>query len=49
MYNISQGTSATPGNQMGIFEDIGDVYSQEDLNEFFATLYSYVWACVLAP
>jgi tripeptidyl-peptidase-1 len=41
MYNISQGTSATKGNELGIFEGIGDVYAQEDLDLFFSTLYSY--------
>ncbi|KAJ5215379.1 uncharacterized protein N7498_001786 [Penicillium cinerascens] len=38
MYNITEGTSATEGNELGIFEDIGDVYAQEDLNLFFTTL-----------
>jgi hypothetical protein len=42
MYNISQGNSATKGNELGIFEGIGDVYAQEDLDLFFSTLYSYV-------
>lgn len=39
MYNITDGDKATPGNELGIFEDIGDVYSQEDLNLFFTTFY----------
>jgi tripeptidyl-peptidase-1 len=38
MYNITEGTSATQGNELGIFEGIGDVYAQEDLNLFFTTL-----------
>lgn len=38
MYNISLGAKAAPGNQLGIFEDLGDVYSQTDLDLFFATL-----------
>ena len=42
MYNISEGHSATEGNELGIFEGIGDVYAQEDLDLFFSTLYSYV-------
>lgn len=42
MYNISEGHSATKGNELGIFEGIGDVYAQEDLDLFFANLYSYV-------
>ncbi|KAJ5319748.1 hypothetical protein N7508_000031 [Penicillium antarcticum] len=42
MYNISQGTSATKGNELGIFEGIGDVYAQADLDLFFSTLYSQI-------
>ncbi|KAG9949310.1 aorsin, partial [Aureobasidium melanogenum] len=38
LYNITQATSAEAGNELGIFEDLGDVYSQTDLNEFFLTL-----------
>jgi tripeptidyl-peptidase-1 len=38
LYNITQATSAQAGNELGIFEDLGDVYSQTDLNEFFLTL-----------
>lgn len=42
MYNITAGTTATKGNELGIFEGVGDVYAQEDLNLFFATLARYV-------
>lgn len=38
MYNISEPTKAAPNNQLGIFEDIDDKYSQTDLNQFFLTL-----------
>jgi tripeptidyl-peptidase-1 len=38
MYNVSDGTKATKGNELGIFEDLGDVYSQEDMNLFFSTV-----------
>ncbi|WPG97613.1 subtilisin-like protein [Acrodontium crateriforme] len=38
IYNISQATTAYPGNELGIFEDLGDVYSQTDLDEFFLAL-----------
>lgn len=38
MYNITRGTKKALGNQLGIFEDLGDVYSQTDLNKFFAGL-----------
>lgn len=41
MYNIPAGNTSTKGNEMGIFEDIGDVYSQQDLDEFFTT-FTYV-------
>ncbi|KAJ5670945.1 hypothetical protein N7507_000072 [Penicillium longicatenatum] len=40
MYNITSGTTATKGNELGIFEGVGDVYAQEDLNLFFSTLAS---------
>jgi tripeptidyl-peptidase-1 len=42
MYNISRGTTAQAGNQLGIFEDLGDYYSQTDLNEFFLTFAQYI-------
>ena len=38
MYNITEPTKAAAGNQLGIFEDLNDKYSQTDLNEFFLTL-----------
>lgn len=37
LYNVTAGTKAAAGNQLGIFEDLGDVYSQTDLNLFFAS------------
>ncbi|KAJ5924991.1 hypothetical protein N7454_007630 [Penicillium verhagenii] len=40
MYNVTTGTTATKGNELGIFEGVGDVYAQEDLDLFFATLAS---------
>ncbi|KAH6676397.1 putative alkaline serine protease AorO [Halenospora varia] len=36
LYNITTPTLADPSNALGIFEDLGDVYSQADLNSFFA-------------
>ena len=39
MYNITNATLAAEGNELGIFEDLGDVYAQEDLNDFFTSLY----------
>lgn len=41
MYNIPPGHSATKGNELGIIEFMGDVYSEEDLDMFFATFYPY--------
>ena len=38
LYNITTPTKAAAGNQLGIFEDLDDMYSQTDLNDFFATL-----------
>ena len=38
LYNITKPTKANPNNKLGIFEDLGDVYSQTDLNDFFLTL-----------
>jgi tripeptidyl-peptidase-1 len=37
LYNVTKATKAAAGNQLGIFEDLGDVYSQTDLDLFFAT------------
>lgn len=38
MYNVTYPTTAADGNQLGIFEDLGDIYDQPDLNLFFQTL-----------
>lgn len=38
MYNITQGTTAAPGNELGIFETMNDIYSQTDLDLFFSHL-----------
>lgn len=38
LYNITKPTTAVKGNQLGIFEDLGDHYSPTDLTEFFTTL-----------
>ncbi|KAL5329892.1 hypothetical protein ACEPPN_003412 [Leptodophora sp. 'Broadleaf-Isolate-01'] len=38
LYNVTKPTKAAPGNQLGIFEDLGDVYSQTDLDLFFLSL-----------
>ncbi|KAI1325767.1 subtilisin-like protein [Xylariaceae sp. FL0255] len=38
-YNMPNGTTAYPGNQLGIFESLDDHYSKHDLDVFFATAY----------
>ena len=38
LYNITAPTKAAKGNELGIFEDLGDVYSQTDLDDFFGAL-----------
>jgi tripeptidyl-peptidase-1 len=42
LYNIPKGTKATPGNELGIFEDLGDVFAQEDLDAFFTLFAPYI-------
>lgn len=42
LYNVTSPTKSAAGNQLGIFEDLGDVYSQTDLNLFFANFAPYV-------
>ncbi|KAK3075448.1 hypothetical protein LTR53_001233 [Teratosphaeriaceae sp. CCFEE 6253] len=42
LYNITKGHKAARGNQLGIFEDLGDYYSQSDLNLFFANATPYI-------
>jgi tripeptidyl-peptidase-1 len=42
MYKIPEGKSAIPGNELGIFQTVGDVYSQIDLDRFFSALAPYV-------
>ena len=38
LYNVTTSTKKAAGNQLGIFEDLGDVYSQTDLDDFFRFL-----------
>jgi tripeptidyl-peptidase I len=47
MYNVTLNKEggygyASPGNQLGIFEDLADYYSQTDLNLFFLALAPYI-------
>ena len=39
MYNITLGTKAHKDNQLGIFEDLDDMFAQEDLDLFFTNLF----------
>jgi tripeptidyl-peptidase I len=41
LYNIPMGTTAYPGNEIGIFED-GDYYDQEDLDLTFGVIAPYI-------
>ncbi|KAL2854044.1 peptidase S8/S53 domain-containing protein [Aspergillus pseudodeflectus] len=38
IYKIPEGKSASPGNELGIFQTLGDLYSQVDLDRFFSAL-----------
>lgn len=38
LYNITKPTTAVAGNALGVFEDLGDIYDQADLNLLFTTL-----------
>lgn len=42
MYNITEGTTAAKGNELGVYEDLGDIYSQTDLDLFFTSIYSKI-------
>ncbi|KAK8022785.1 Tripeptidyl-peptidase sed1 [Apiospora rasikravindrae] len=46
-YNLPNGTTSHPGNELGIFESLDDHYSRADLDVFFSTLYPY--ACGTLP
>ncbi|PNP37057.1 hypothetical protein TGAMA5MH_11028 [Trichoderma gamsii] len=41
-YSIPNGTTAFPGNQLGIFESSNDHYSRQELDVYFSTLYPYI-------
>ncbi|KAI1745231.1 peptidase S8/S53 domain-containing protein [Xylaria scruposa] len=41
-YSIPKGTSAFPGNKLGIFEGENDHYSRVDLDVYFSTLYPHI-------
>ncbi|KAK3347336.1 peptidase S8/S53 domain-containing protein [Neurospora tetraspora] len=38
-YGIPEGTTATPGNELGIFEGLNDHYVKEDLDAYFSSIY----------
>lgn len=39
LYNITVNNVSVPGNNMGIFEDLGDILDQKDLNLFWQEAY----------
>ncbi|KAK8006812.1 hypothetical protein PG989_000802 [Apiospora arundinis] len=41
-YNLPNGTTSHPGNELGIFESLDDHYSRADLDVFFSTLYPHM-------
>lgn len=38
-YGLPEGTTAIPGNELGIFESLNDHYVKEDLDAYFSTIY----------
>lgn len=38
-YSIPKGDKAAEGNELGVFESLGDHYAQEDLDVYWSTLY----------
>ena len=42
LYDIPRNYVNLPENTLGVFESIGDAYSQKDLNMFFAQFAPYV-------
>ncbi|KAG6001526.1 hypothetical protein E4U21_004117 [Claviceps maximensis] len=42
IYNIPEGTSSIANNSLGIFESLGDVYAQEDLDMFYRLMDSKI-------
>ncbi|KAL7790713.1 peptidase S8/S53 domain-containing protein [Trichoderma ceciliae] len=41
-YGITNGTTAAPGNELGIYQDLNDHYSTADLDRFLADVYPYM-------
>ncbi|KAL4903035.1 hypothetical protein BDW74DRAFT_157321 [Aspergillus multicolor] len=42
MYQIPNGTTATPGNEFGIYSTMDDAYAQEDLDLFFSSFTKHI-------
>lgn len=38
-YGLPEGTTATPGNELGIFESLNDHYVKEDMDAYFSNIY----------
>ncbi|KAM7215665.1 alkaline serine protease [Rhypophila decipiens] len=41
-YRIPEGSRASPGNELGIFESLNDHYSKQDLDEYFSNVYPQI-------
>lgn len=41
-YNLPNGTTAAPGNKLGIFEHLDQHYSKVELDVYFSTLYPWI-------
>ncbi|KAJ0109613.1 hypothetical protein J7T55_014175 [Diaporthe amygdali] len=41
-YSIPKGDKAAEGNELGVFESLGDHYAQNDLDVYWSTLYSEI-------
>ncbi|KAK0625146.1 alkaline serine protease [Bombardia bombarda] len=38
-YDVPEGSTATPGNELGVFESLNDHYSKEDLDAYWSNVY----------
>ncbi|KAK3314311.1 alkaline serine protease [Apodospora peruviana] len=39
IYSVPEGTKASPGNELGVFESLGDHYSKQDLDDYWSNVY----------
>ena len=40
-YGVPDGSKASPGNELGVFESLNDHYSKADLDAYFNSIYPY--------